>query len=102
MRKEEAISMRFAMHGLVLLLVVSVGWAQTGGGALSTVPPTGRIGAINLQLAITSTAEGRKAAADLQSQFAPRYAELQDLQKQIDAITARLQAGQTSLSADEK
>ena len=49
-----------------------------------------------------STAEGKKAAADLQSQFASRQIEIQNLQKRIDDIRAALQAGQASLSDTEK
>jgi outer membrane protein len=61
-----------------------------------------KIGVLNVQVAITSTAEGKQAAAELQSQFTPRQTELQSMQKQIDDIRGRLQTGQTTLSDEEK
>ena len=61
-----------------------------------------RIAVLNVQVAITSTAEGKQAAAELQSQFTPRQTELQNMQKQIDDIRNRLQTGQTTLSDEEK
>jgi outer membrane protein len=57
---------------------------------------------IDVQVAITSTAEGKQAAAELQSQFAPRQTELTNMQKQMEDIQTRLRTGQTTLSDDEK
>lgn len=61
-----------------------------------------RVGVINMQAAITGTAEGKQAAAELQSQFAPRQAELQTMQKQIEDDQSRLRTGQTTLSDEEQ
>ena len=61
-----------------------------------------KVGVINIQAAIASTAEGKQAAAELQSQFAPRTNELQNLQKQIEDLRDRLQTGQSTLSDEEK
>ena len=77
-----------------LLMTPSV-WAQGGGAAAN------KVGIINIQGAIGSTAEGKQAFAELQTQFAPRQAELQQLSKQIQDIQSRLQTGQTTLSQDE-
>jgi outer membrane protein len=60
------------------------------------------VGVINVQVAITSTAEGKQAAAELQSKFAPRQAELENMRKQMDDLQTRLRTGQTTLSDDEK
>jgi outer membrane protein len=57
---------------------------------------------INIRLAIASTAEGKQASAELQSQFAPRQNELENLNKQINDLRQRLAAGQTTLSDEEK
>jgi outer membrane protein len=51
---------------------------------------------------IQDTAEGKQAAAELQSQFAPRQTELQTLQKQADDDQTRLRNGQTTLSEEEQ
>jgi outer membrane protein len=84
---------------LAVLLMTPAIWAQAAGAAPQG--PT-KIGVINVQAAIASSAEGKQAGAELQSQFAPRTAELQNLQKQIQDLQARLQAGQTTLSDEEK
>ena len=89
----------FAILAPALLVAMPSAWAQSSGAG--TAAPA-KIGVVNLQLAITSTAEGKKAAADLQSQFAPRQIELQDMQKRIDEVRANLQAGQNSMRPDEK
>jgi outer membrane protein len=84
---------------LAALFMTPAIWAQASSAAPQA--PT-KIGVINVQAAIASTAEGKQAGAELQSQFAPRTAELQTLQKQIQDLQARLQAGQTTLSDEEK
>jgi outer membrane protein len=87
---------RTAVPVLAALLVTPVVWGQSSGAAAQ------KIGVINIQAAIAGTAEGKQAAAELQSQFAPRQTELTNLQKQIEDIRTRLQTGQTTLSDDEK
>jgi outer membrane protein len=84
---------------LAALFMTPAIWAQASSAASQA--PT-KIGVINVQAAIASTAEGKQAGAELQSQFAPRTADLQNLQKQIQDLQARLQAGQTTLSDEEK
>ncbi|MGA2300098.1 MAG: OmpH family outer membrane protein [Candidatus Acidiferrum sp.] len=61
-----------------------------------------KVAVINIRLAIASTAEGKQASAELQSQFAPRQNELESLNKQINDMRQRLAAGQTTLSDEEK
>jgi outer membrane protein len=74
-------------------------WAQAGNAG---APAPSKVGVINVQAAIASTAEGKQAAAELQSQFAPRTTELQNTQKQIEDLRNRLQTGQSTLSDEEK
>jgi outer membrane protein len=83
---------------LAALLMTPAVWAQAG----NAVAPGSKVGVINIQAAIASTAEGKQAAAELQSQFAPRTTELQNLQKQIEDLRNRLQTGQSTLSDEEK
>src|ERR1700691_3103159 len=93
--------MKIQVLGTVLaaLLLTPAVWAQAGGAA--TQAPV-KVGVINVQAAIASTAEGKQAGAELQPQFAPRTNELQALQKQIQELQGRLQSGQTTLSDEEK
>ena len=81
---------------IAALLITPSVWAQ------AAAPAAGKFGVINIQAAIASTAEGKQAAAELQSQFTPRMNELQNLQKQIEDVRNRLQAGQSTLSDEEK
>src|ERR1700741_1899335 len=61
-----------------------------------------RIGVINMLEAITLTAEGKQAAVDLQSQFAPRQQELESLDKQINDLQQKLTASRTTPSDAER
>jgi outer membrane protein len=87
---------RMVVPVVAALLMTPAVWAQEGGAASAN-----KVGIINIQAAIASTAEGKQATAELQSQFAPRQAELQQIQKQIQDIQSRLQTGQTTLSDAE-
>jgi outer membrane protein len=71
-------------------------WAQ------GTAAAPEKIGILNMQVAITSTAEGKQASSELQAQFAPRQAELETTRKQIEDIQTRLRNGASTLSDDEK
>jgi len=81
------------------LLIAPALWGQTNSPPAQAVM---KVGVINIQAAIAGTAEGKQAAAELQSQFAPRTTELQNLQKQGQDLSARLQNGQTTLNDEEK
>lgn len=94
---------RYAMSALASLLLVSASWGQGAGPARSAAEaPASKVGVINIQIAITSTAEGKQASAELQSQFAPRQSELENMNKQIDDVRNRLRAGANTLSDEEK
>ena len=80
----------------VLLLVPAI-WSQVSSTAIQS---PSKIGTISLQTAIVNTAEGRQASAELQSQFAPRSAELQKMQKQIEDLRTKLQSGPTLSEAE--
>jgi outer membrane protein len=60
-----------------------------------------KIGVISVRSAIASTAEGKQAGAELQSQFASRQNELEGLNKQINDLRQRIDAGTGKLSQDE-
>jgi outer membrane protein len=62
----------------------------------------GKIGVINVRQAIASTAEGKQAGAELQSQFASRQSELEGLNKQINDLRSRIDAGTGKFSQDEQ
>jgi outer membrane protein len=84
-----------ALAALSMVVVLAVR-AQSPAAA-----PT-KVGVINVQVAITSTAEGKQAAAEMQSQFAPRQAELDNMRKQIEDLQTRLRTGANTLNDDER
>ena len=90
------------MHTVALaaagLLVVAVVRAQSP--AASPAAP-GKVGVINIRAAIGNTAEGKQAQAELQSQFAPRQTEIENMNKQINDLRQRLEACQGKCSQDE-
>jgi outer membrane protein len=57
---------------------------------------------INIQEAIGTTGEGKKAFGDLEKKFRPRQQELQRLQQEIQAIQDQLAKGQNTLSEEEQ
>jgi outer membrane protein len=88
---------RFGIPAMAALLLVPGVWAQSSGAT-----PTVKVGVISVQVAIQSTAEGKLAANELQSQFAPRQTELDNLRKQIEDLQTRLRTTSNTLSDEEK
>ena len=86
---------RWAAAAVFLLLPGVAAWAQEGKVAA-------KYAVINVRQAIVTTAEGKLASSQLQSQFAPRQGELEGIQKQITDLQNRLNNGARTLSDDEK
>jgi len=61
-----------------------------------------KVGLVNIQEAILSTAEGKKSMADLQRKYQPRQQEIQKQNQDIQAITDQLQKQAATLSDDEQ
>jgi outer membrane protein len=94
------IVLRFAALSAACLVGTAATWAQAAPAAAAA--PVKTVGIINLRGAIGSTAEGKQASAELQSQFAPRSSEIDALTKQITDLQQKLQAGQGKLSQEEE
>jgi outer membrane protein len=62
----------------------------------------GKIGLININGAIGSTQEGKKAIADMQKKYQPRQQELQRLQQEIQSIQDQLSKQTPALSDEEQ
>jgi outer membrane protein len=86
----------------VLGVACLLGTAAIRGQAAASSAATGKIAIINVRQAIVTTAEGKQASTDLQTQFTPRQNELEGLNKQIEDLRNRLNAGAATLSDDEK
>jgi len=99
------VNLRIVLRSAALCAASLVGtaaaWAQAAPAAGAAAPAKG-VAIINLRGAIGSTAEGKQASAELQSQFAPRSSEIDALTKQINDLQQKLQAGQGKLSQEEE
>ncbi len=94
------IVLRSAALSAACLIGTAPAWAQAAPAA-GAAGSAKLIGIINLRGAIGNTAEGKQASAELQSQFAPRSSEIDNLTKQINDLQQKLQAGQGKLSDEE-
>jgi outer membrane protein len=86
---------RFGIPAMAALLFMPTVWAQSNAA-------TPKVGVISVQIAIQSTAEGKQSAGELQSRFAPRQTELDNLRKQIEDLQTRLRTTSNTLSDEEK
>src|SRR5215469_4405143 len=80
------------------LLVVAVVRAQSPAASPTAAV---KVGVINFRVAIGNTSEGKQAQAELQSQFAPRQTEIENMNKQINDLRQRLAACEGKCSQDE-
>jgi outer membrane protein len=89
----------------IAIVAAACAFGASGLRAQSAAPgsATGtKIGVINVRQAIASTSEGKQAGAELQAQFAPRQSELEGLNKTINDLRQRMEAGGAKLSDEEK
>jgi len=70
------------------LLVCSALFVVAQGGFAQT-----KAAVVNLQAAVFGTAEAKKADAEMQARFKPRQDEIQNLTKEIDSLSTRIQSG---------
>lgn len=86
-----------------LLFAAAGVWGQGGGTAPAAgAPAAQKIAVINIRQAVVTTAEGKQASAELQSKYAPRLNELENLNKQINDLQNRLSAGERTLNDEEQ
>jgi outer membrane protein len=96
------VNSRNMMSGVVLGIACLLGTAATQAQTAAGSASAGKIGVINVRQAIVTTAEGKQASAELQTQFASRQNELEGMNKQINDLRSRLSAGTNTLSDEEK
>jgi outer membrane protein len=103
--KENKVNLRIVLTSAALSAACLIGTASASAQAAPAAGAAAAaksVGIINLRGAIGSTAEGKQASAELQSQFAPRSAEIDNQTKAINDLQQRLQSGQGKLSQDEE
>ncbi len=92
----------FRLAILAAACLFSTAAIRAQGTAAPGAAVTGKTGVINIRQAIASTAEGKQAGAELQSQFAARQTELEGMNKQINDLRQRLETGTGKLSQEEQ
>jgi Skp family chaperone for outer membrane proteins len=94
--------MRYRVSILIMLcsLLVGSGWALAQDPSATASSP--KIGIINIQQAIASTAEGKQALGEIDKKYAPKRADLQRLQQQITDLQDQLQRQGATLSDEER
>ena len=80
----------------IALVALSIAPAALAQGAPA------KIRVMDMRAAIVQTAEAQAAGAQLKSQFAPQTAAIDAMDKELDSISKRLQAGVNTLSQDEQ
>jgi len=86
----------------VLMLTIGLMVCPMYLGAQSA-PTTGeKIGVVDIQQAILSTAEGKQAIQNLQKKYQPRETEINQRQQDVQQLQQQLQKQMTTLSADEQ
>lgn len=76
--------------------------AQTGGAAPASAQPQTKVGIIHIQNAIISTKDGQKAAAELNTRFQPKKAEVEKKQSSIAQLQDQLRKGSNTMSEEAK
>ena len=99
--KENTVNSRNTFRVAAAATLCLLGTAAVFGQA-AAAPAAGKIAVLNVRQAIVTTAEGKQASAELQSQFAPRQNELEGLNKQINDLRQQLAANQTTWSDEQK
>ena len=101
--KEKKVNSRFTFYTAALaaagLFSTGAAWAQSPAAAASAA--AGKVGVINIRQAIVTTAEGKQASAELQSQFASRQTEIENMNKQVNDLRQRLAACEGKCSQEE-
>jgi len=87
------------------LLGVTAGMAAAAAAAPAAAIPAvtpSRVGIIHIQGALMSTKDGQKAAAELDSKYAPKKAEVEKLQQEIQQLQDQVRKGAATMTQDAK
>lgn len=70
--------------------------------AAQASPAPNKVGVIQIQTALLSTTEGKKAADDLQTRYEPKRQEIAEKQKELAALREQLNKGSNTMSNEAK
>ena len=86
----------------VMMLMIGLMVCPMYLGAQSAPATGAKIGVVDIQQAILSTAEGKQAIQNLQKEYQPRETEINQRQQDVQQLQQQLQKQMTTLSADEQ
>jgi outer membrane protein len=72
--------------------------AAVGVAAVGVASAQTKVAVVNMQLAIVSTAEIKKASAELEAKYKPRTSAIEQLRSELEGIQQKLQAGQGKMT----
>src|SRR5713226_526944 len=70
--------------------------------AQSPAPEGIKVGVLNMNVAVSETAEGKKGLQEIQLKFQVRGQDMQKMQQEIQSLTDQLQRQSVTLSDDER
>ncbi len=92
-----------ALVVLALLLIAAAAVrAQSAPPPAAAAPAMPKLAIVDIRTAMASTAEGKQLAAEIQSQFSAKQAELENMRKNLEDIQNRLTSGARTLSDEER
>lgn len=94
--------MRNTMTKFMMLAMIFALPVVLPGQSSSTGDAPQRIAVINIQQAIGLTGEGKKALAEIQKKYTPKQQDLQQQEKEINALQDQLQNQSSMLSEEEQ
>ena len=100
--KENTVNSRNMIRTAALAVACLFSTAAVHGQGAAGAASGTKTGTINIRQAIVTTAEGKQASAELQSQFAAQQNELEALNKQINDLRQQLAANATTWGDDQK
>jgi len=92
----------FRITALVAVALIGSIAVRAQAAPAGTAATANKVGVLSVRQAIVSTSEGKQASAELQSQFSARQAELETMNKKINDLRQRLEAGRNTLSPEEQ
>ena len=85
----------------VVLLAAAAALAQSAPPP-AAAPSAPKIGIVDIRAAMLSTAEGKQMAAEIQSQFSAKQADLDNMRKSLEDVQNRLRSGERTLGDEER
>ena len=98
-----SVVVKMNLYGVsVLLAALAVGSGAAYAQAPAAAATGTKVGVIQIQSALAATKEGQKAAAEMETKFAPRKKELEGKQAELNDLKDKLQKGGLTLSDNAK